>query len=253
MPDPTRPTQFGSIHAPDEAWLATQPSEPILDPDLGVIDTHHHLWERPDHRYLIHEFLDDVRDRSQCGGHGLRGMPRDVPGAGAEGAAGGRPDRVRGRHGGHERQRPLRTHAGGRGDRGLRRPHPGRPRRAGAAGAHPGGGGRFRGVRHSAAWDASAIIGNSQTATGPHLMQQPDFRAGLARLAALGLSLDALGLSPAARRHRRPRARVSPCDHHRGPRGRAPRLRPLRGPSRRGLHALEGRGHRAGRNAPTPS
>ena len=31
------------------------------------------------------------------------------------------------------------------------------------------GGGRFRGVRHSAAWDASPVIGNSQTAHGLHL------------------------------------------------------------------------------------
>src|SRR5215831_8036769 len=55
-----RPTQFGRIRAPDEAWLARRPPEPILDPDLPIIDTHHHLWERPDHRYLLHEFLADV-------------------------------------------------------------------------------------------------------------------------------------------------------------------------------------------------
>jgi hypothetical protein len=29
----------------------------------------------------------------------------------------------------------------------------------------------------------------SRTATGPHVLKQPDFRAGLARLTALGLSL----------------------------------------------------------------
>ena len=58
------------------------------------------------------------------------------------------------------------------------------------------GGGRFRGVRHSAAWDADDVIGNSHTAKGPHLMQQADFRAGLARLSALGLSLDAWVFHP---------------------------------------------------------
>jgi predicted TIM-barrel fold metal-dependent hydrolase len=56
-----RPTQFGRIHAPDEDWLAARPPEPILEPELPIIDTHHHLWERPDHRYLLHEFLADVR------------------------------------------------------------------------------------------------------------------------------------------------------------------------------------------------
>jgi predicted TIM-barrel fold metal-dependent hydrolase len=57
-------------------------------------------------------------------------------------------------------------------------------------------GGRFRGVRHSAAWDADPVIGNSRTAKGLHLMQQADFRAGLARLTALGLSLDAWVFHP---------------------------------------------------------
>src|SRR5205807_3202107 len=58
------------------------------------------------------------------------------------------------------------------------------------------GGGRFRGVRHSAAWDASEIIGNSRAARGPHMMGQADFRSGLRRLTSLGLSLDAWGFHP---------------------------------------------------------
>jgi predicted TIM-barrel fold metal-dependent hydrolase len=58
------------------------------------------------------------------------------------------------------------------------------------------GGGRFRGVRHSAAWDADDVIGNSRTATGPHLFANADFRAGLKRLTALGLSLDAWQFHP---------------------------------------------------------
>jgi predicted TIM-barrel fold metal-dependent hydrolase len=58
------------------------------------------------------------------------------------------------------------------------------------------GGGRFRGVRHSAAWDASDIIGNSEAAGGPHLYRRAEFRAGLARLTRLGLSLDAWVFHP---------------------------------------------------------
>jgi predicted TIM-barrel fold metal-dependent hydrolase len=57
-------------------------------------------------------------------------------------------------------------------------------------------GGRFRGVRHAAAWDASEVIGNSRTASGPHLMRQADFRSGLRRLTSLGLSLDAWAFHP---------------------------------------------------------
>ncbi|HKX06035.1 MAG TPA: amidohydrolase family protein, partial [Methylomirabilota bacterium] len=58
------------------------------------------------------------------------------------------------------------------------------------------GGGRFRGVRHAAAWDASDIIGNSEAAGGPHLYRRPEFRAGLGRLTRLGLSLDAWVFHP---------------------------------------------------------
>jgi len=58
-------TQFGrSIQAPNEAWLAKQPPEPTLDPDLPIIDTHHHFWDRatdrPGHRYLLDELLADL-------------------------------------------------------------------------------------------------------------------------------------------------------------------------------------------------
>ena len=61
MADATRPTQFGRIHAPDEAWLARQAPEPILEPDLPMIDTHHHLWDRGGHRYFLPDFLADVQ------------------------------------------------------------------------------------------------------------------------------------------------------------------------------------------------
>ena len=39
-------TAFGRIFPPREAWLAKAPAEPIIEPDLPIIDTHHHLWQR---------------------------------------------------------------------------------------------------------------------------------------------------------------------------------------------------------------
>ena len=60
MSERPRPTQFGRIHAPDEAWLAGRPPEPVIEPDLPIVDTHHHLWERNGHRYLLHEYLDGL-------------------------------------------------------------------------------------------------------------------------------------------------------------------------------------------------
>lgn len=47
-------------------WLALS-SEPVLEPELEIIDAHHHLWERPDNRYLVPELLEDLAD-----GHNVR-------------------------------------------------------------------------------------------------------------------------------------------------------------------------------------
>ena len=58
------------------------------------------------------------------------------------------------------------------------------------------GGGRFKGVRHAAGWDASPVIGNSHTSPGPGLYQRPELRAGLRRLTSYGLSLDAWVFHP---------------------------------------------------------
>ncbi len=45
--------------APDEEWLAKL-EEPILEPDLAIVDSHHHLWLRGDNRYLLPEFATDL-------------------------------------------------------------------------------------------------------------------------------------------------------------------------------------------------
>ena len=34
--------------------------EPILDPDLPIIDSHHHLFDLPNNRYMVDDFLADV-------------------------------------------------------------------------------------------------------------------------------------------------------------------------------------------------
>ncbi len=45
--------------APDEAWLARL-EEPILEPDLAIVDPHHHLWLRDGYTYLMPEFAADL-------------------------------------------------------------------------------------------------------------------------------------------------------------------------------------------------
>src|SRR5258706_10668770 len=40
-------------------WLKRH-KEPILEPDLPIIDPHHHLWQRPGWRYLLDDLLLDT-------------------------------------------------------------------------------------------------------------------------------------------------------------------------------------------------
>ena len=44
---------------PDDNWLA-KTTEDILEPDLAIIDPHHHLWVRNGYSYLIPEFAADL-------------------------------------------------------------------------------------------------------------------------------------------------------------------------------------------------
>src|SRR5512141_2246152 len=183
MSAPERPAQFGRIHPPDDTWLAKAPPEAILEPELPIIDTHHHLWERNGHRYLLHEFLEDART-----GHNLvatvfmechamyraRGPEEMRPVGETEFVAGIAAMSESGQYG------PTRVAAGIVGFADLTLGDRVEPVLEALVRA---GGGRFRGVRHAAAWDASEVIGNSRTASEPHLMMQADFRSGLRRLA----------------------------------------------------------------------
>src|SRR3546814_15912576 len=40
-------------------WLARR-AEPALEPDLPIVDPHHHLWDRPHWRYLLDDLLADT-------------------------------------------------------------------------------------------------------------------------------------------------------------------------------------------------
>jgi predicted TIM-barrel fold metal-dependent hydrolase len=51
-------------------WLA-QVTEPALEPDLPIVDAHHHLWKLPHDRYLLDEFLADIEPDGQ--GHRIVG------------------------------------------------------------------------------------------------------------------------------------------------------------------------------------
>src|ERR1700731_1778019 len=50
----------------DEAWLAQQQEE-IIEPDLPIVDPHHHLWSRAGSVYLFPELMVDLSS-----GHKIR-------------------------------------------------------------------------------------------------------------------------------------------------------------------------------------
>ncbi|GGC58097.1 amidohydrolase [Siccirubricoccus deserti] len=183
-----QPTRYGRIFPPNPAWLAQRPPEPILEPELPIVDAHHHLWERSDQRYLLPEFLADLNTGHniaatvfiQCHAMYRAAGPEEMRPVGeTEFVAGIAAMSDSGAYG------PTRIAAGivGFADLTL-------GERAGPVlDAHiRAAGGRFRGVRHSAAWDADPIIGNGHDA--PHLLRRPEFRAGLRELTARGLAFD---------------------------------------------------------------
>ena len=50
-----------------KAWLAKRPSEAALEPELPIIDPHHHFWDTPQRgHYLLPELLADIG-----GGHNI--------------------------------------------------------------------------------------------------------------------------------------------------------------------------------------
>jgi L-fuconolactonase len=201
-------TQYGRISPPRTEWLAKALPEDIIEPDLPIIDTHHHLWHRPGsggageswqvpaNRYLLHEFLDDCGTGHnivasvflQCHSMYRASGPREMRPVGeTEFVAGIAAMSDSGGFG------KTRVAAGIVGYADLTKGDWVEPVLEAQIRA---GGGRFRGVRHSAGYDADPTIGNSAPDMQPGLYLRPDFRAGLARLSALGLSLDAWAFHP---------------------------------------------------------
>ena len=92
--DPTQPTKFGKVYLPDAQWLAKAAPELVIEPGLAIIDTHHHLWDLPGFRYLLHDFLEDVASGHNIVATVFNECQCNVPGARPEGDEAGRRGRV---------------------------------------------------------------------------------------------------------------------------------------------------------------
>jgi predicted TIM-barrel fold metal-dependent hydrolase len=187
MSSTTAPTPFLPVR---EDWLGKR-TETILEPDLPIVDPHHHLWDRPGWRYLLPELLIDLAGGhnitatvfAQCrafhrasGPEAMRpvGETEFVNGVAAMSASG-----IYG---------PTRICAGIFSHANLTLGDRVEP----VLEAHVrAGGDRFRGIRHSTAWDADPELNNPGNPAPPGLMSDAAFRAGFARLAKMDLTFDA--------------------------------------------------------------
>lgn len=168
-------------------WLASA-TEPALEPDLPIVDAHHHFYERPGWTYLLGDYMEDLHS-----GHNIRATVYMQA-------------LTRYRTAGLDALRPvgetefvIATTAGPQADEAeVAKGIVGyADLRQGAAvrdvlEAHiEAGHGRFRGARHLTTWDADPSLANPLTAAPKGLLQDPQYRAGVSELAKLGLSYDA--------------------------------------------------------------
>ena len=171
-------------------WLARH-TEEILEPDLPIVDPHHHLWERPGYRYLFPELLADIGS-----GHKIEATlfeqansmyrasgPEELKSLGeTEFVSGVAAMSDSGRYG------PTRCVAGIVGYVDLRLGS----RAKGLLEKHISvSDGRLRGVRNGSTWSDDPVLKTFGNAAGPGLYLDKNFREGFAALAALDLAFDA--------------------------------------------------------------
>jgi L-fuconolactonase len=173
-----------------DLWLARRIEE-ILEPDLLIVDPHHHIWDRPGWRYMIDDLAADLGSGHniaatifvQCRSmHRTDGPEATMPVGETEFVNGVAAVGASGLYG------TQRMCAGIVGYADLTLGTAVRP----VLEAHIiAGGGRFRGIRHISSWDADPGLMNPGYSVPEDLLSQANFRAGFAELGKLGLSFDA--------------------------------------------------------------
>jgi predicted TIM-barrel fold metal-dependent hydrolase len=193
---------------------ATKPREAILEPELPIVDAHHHLWDLsaafagqppPKHgfsrplrrapRYLFDELLADMKSGHnvkatvyiECHSmYRLTGPDEFKPIGETEFANGVAAMSASGTFG------DVRACAGIVGTADLRLG----TRAAEVLEAHMAASTRFRGIRQGATYDPDPDVLGPLAHVEAALYRRDDFREGFARLAPLGLSFDALLTEP---------------------------------------------------------
>src|SRR5271156_3653105 len=187
----TLPSAKTGLYAdPRPDWLALREEE-VLDPSRRIVDPHHHLWDRGGQRYLLDELTSDI-----ASGHNViatvyvearsmyraKGPEAFRPVGEVEFANGAAAMSASGGYG------PTAVCAGIVSHVDLLLGERARPVLEAEIAA---GNGRFRGIRHSSAWDADANVAGRYATRPKGLLLDPTFRKGFACLAPLDLSFDA--------------------------------------------------------------
>ncbi len=202
-------------------WLAKRPREAALEPELPIIDPHHHFWDTPERgRYLLPELLNDIGPGVADAGsvssqsHNIvatvflecrsmyrkAGPPEMAPVGEVEFVNGIAAMSASGGYGSCRVAEGIVGHA----DLTL-----GARVREVLEAEIAAGGGRFRGIRHGVSWDENQAVQKFATrVVPPHLVRDPKFREGFAQLAPLGLSFESLAIPSAIAGRDRSRPRI---------------------------------------------
>ena len=171
-------------------WLALQP-EDALEPDLPIIDAHHHLWDHVGNRYFVPDMLEDLASGHniratvavECHAMYKRSAPTPLQPVGeVEFLNGSAAITASGNYGACQIAAGIVGHAdlllGAKVEPVLQA-------------LDQAGGGRLRGLRYSAVWHPDPAARGSLANPPPQVMSDARFREGFAQLAPRGLSFDA--------------------------------------------------------------
>ena len=178
------------IPSPNAEWLA-QINEEILEPDLPIVDPHHHLWDMRGKRYLLEDLLEDLNSGHnivatvflECASMFRKDGPEHMKPIGeTEFVNGIAAMSASGKYGN------TKICAGIVGFADLTM---GAAVEEVLAAQVAAGNGRFRGTRYGAGYDPSPDINNSHTNPPAQIYLDPKFREGFAKLADFDLSFEA--------------------------------------------------------------
>jgi len=174
----------------NQAWLDRR-TETIIEPELPIVDAHHHLWERPGWQYMFGDLLEDLGSGHkiiatvfvQCRSMYRAGGPEELRPLGeTEFVNGVAAMSASGRYGSARVCAGIVGHADLQLGARVREVLEKHIRAAGE---------RFRGIRHINAWDEDASVMTPGYGPPKGLLGERSFREGFACLAPLDLTFDA--------------------------------------------------------------